>query len=299
MTKKHHSSIEGIYGEMPKRPEHLSVKTESCDPNFAAGKATLKKQALIIDLGNGEATLSFTTIVPNTEEPCPAIINLGFESNLPNRFLPAEEIIDRGYGIFHLSIEDISENNANFKSGIASDIARSRRKKSAPGKLTVYAWAMARTLESLINYKGIDKENIILCGHGIAAVSALIAANYERNVNFVIANDPFAPFSGLSKSQLASQMAHLFCPAYADDPTDDPIKHLLTGCKSRQVLIGSATEKPFFNSEYEKEITDVTNQISKSSLFYYTRSGGEYFSRDDWNKYLDYIDSKIENRGQK
>lgn len=70
MTKKHQSSIEDIYGEMPKRPEHLSVKTESCDPNFAAGKATLKKQALIIDLGDGEADLSFTTIVPNTEEPC-------------------------------------------------------------------------------------------------------------------------------------------------------------------------------------------------------------------------------------
>lgn len=60
-----------------------------------------------------------------------------------------------------------------------------------------------------------------------------------------------------------------------------------------------ATEKPFFNSEYEEEITDVTNQFSKSSLFYYARGGGEYLSRDDWNKYLYYIDSKIENRGKK
>lgn len=296
MTKKHQSSIEGIYGEMPKRPEHLSIKTESCDPNFAAGKATLKKQALIIDLGNGEATLSFTTIVPNTEEPCPAIINLGFESNLPNRFLPAEEIIDRGYGIFHLSIEDISENNANFKSGIASDIARSRRKKSAPGKLTVYAWAMARILESLINYKGIDKDNIILCGHGIAAVSALIAANYECKANFVIANDPFAAFGGLSKSQFASQMAHLFCPAYADEPIDDPIKELIANCKSKHILIGSATEKPFFDLDYESKITAAANQNSAGKLFYYARGGSEYFSRHDWNRYLDYIDSIAKNR---
>ncbi len=296
MTKKHQSAIESIYGEMPKRPEHLSIKTESCDPNFAAGKATFKKQALIIDLGEGEATLSFTAIVPNTEEPYPAIVNLGFESNVPNRFLPAEEIIDRGYGIFHLSIEDISENSGNFKSGIASAIARSRRKKSAPGKLTVYAWAMARTLESLINYKGIDKENIILCGHGICAVSALIAANYESNANFVIANDPFASFGGLSKSHLASQMAHLFCPAYADNPTDDPIKQLFTSCKSKHILIGSAMEKPFFDSEYEKGITDSANQNLQGKLFYYTRGGGEYFGRYDWNKYLDYIDSIIKKR---
>lgn len=296
MTKTDLFTIEKIYGEMPKRPEHLSVKTESCDPNFAAGNATLKKQSLIIDLGESEATLNFTAIVPNTEGLYPAIVNLGFESNVPNRYLPAEEIIDRGYGIFHLSIEDITENNANFKSGVASAIARSRRKKTAPGKLTVYAWALGRIVESLMTDEAIDKDHIILSGHGIAAVSALVAANYECKANFVIANDPFAAFGGLSKSQFASQMAHLFCPAYADEPIDDPIRELIANCKSKHILIGSATEKPFFDLDYESKITAAANQNSAGKLFYYARGGSEYFSRHDWNRYLDYIDSIAKNR---
>lgn len=290
MTKTHLLTIENIYGEMPARPEHLSVKTESCDPNFAAGKATIKQQMLIIDLGDQEISLGFTSIIPNNKSHCPVIINLGFESAVPNKFLPAEEIIDRGYGIFHLSINNISENNANFKSGIASTIARSRRKKNSPGKLSVYAFAIERVVEYLITLDEIDNQNIIISGHGLGAIVALIVTNYESKAKFVIANDLFSAFSGRAKAHLASQMAHLFCPAYADDPTDDPIKPLLDNCQSKHILIGSAMDKPFFNADYEKTIIDATNQNLAGKLFCYTRAGSEYFSRYDWNKYLDYID---------
>ena len=285
-------AVAKIYGDMPARPVHLSYKTEFSDPGFAVGKATLKKQNLILDLGESEITFPLFSVIPNDRDDCPAIVNLGFESCVPNKYLPAEEIIDRGYAIFHISIGDISDNSGNFKSGISSVIARSRRKKSSPGKAAVWAWAAARVVEHILGLNTVDNKNILLSGHGITAISALILAGCDENVGFVIANDPFAPFGGLSASAIATQMPHLFCPAYSDEPTDNFIKPLLLNCVDKKIMIRSAADKPFFNAGAERDIIADAGRYG-CEIYYQLRGGGEYFSREDWNNYLDYIDEKI------
>ena len=55
--------IEKIYGILPERPLHLDVKTVWEDSGFAAGKAIMKGQNLILDLGESEITLPFISVV--------------------------------------------------------------------------------------------------------------------------------------------------------------------------------------------------------------------------------------------
>ena len=66
-----------IYGEIPPRPIHLSCDTRYADGGFAAGKATISRHNLILDLGEKEITLPFVSAIPKTEKPCPVIIFLG------------------------------------------------------------------------------------------------------------------------------------------------------------------------------------------------------------------------------
>lgn len=305
-----------IYGEMPVRPVHLSYKTDLCDPTFAAGKATMKRQRLMLDLGECEAELCFTSVIPNGEASCPAIVNLGFEAALPNKFLPAEEIVERGYAIFHLSISQVSENDGNFKSGISYHISRHRRRKDAPGKATVWAWAMMRVIDHIFDLDSIDKKNIIVSGHGVGAISALICGGFDSRVGYVIANDPYAALGEQGNNSIAGEKVHLFCPAYADKPQSDPIAPIVKVCCGKKILLGSSLDRPFADPQREYDmLMDISERcyhgmgltglakgrekiaspkdFAGDEIYYHVRSGTEYFSRRDWNGYLDFIDTKI------
>ena len=101
-------ALSRLYGDIPKAPVHLSYTVEEIDPCFAAGKATRIQNKLLIDLGEKEIELPIVSIIPSKEEISPAIIFLSYDREIPNKFLPAEEIIDRGYAIFSLCMKYIS-----------------------------------------------------------------------------------------------------------------------------------------------------------------------------------------------
>lgn len=311
------STAEKIYGRLPERPVHLSCETESLDPNFAAGKATLYRAKLRMDLGDKEACIPFLYAIPKSDIPLPAIIYLSYEKEMPNKFLPAEEIIDRGYAIFSFCIDDVSDNSPNFKSGIARHISESRRKRLSPGKISLWAWVALRTAEYAGDLEAIDKGKIIFAGHGILARSALLASGNSEKCRYAIANcvseNPI-PFSRKwSKSGLTVRdFAYLYSPAFADEPDADELDALLDMTADKTLLLGFSEESECVPSyDYVKEIRERTAssshfatenkqneipaaplRIEKVDLSYHIRRGCDYFSREDWNIYLDFIDKK-------
>ena len=292
--------IEKIYGILPERPLHLDVKTVWEDSGFAAGKAIMKGQNLILDLGESEITLPFISVVPKGANNLPAIISLNYDSAVPNKYLPAEEIIDRGYAIYSLDIESISRMDVDFKSGISAKISRSRRKKTAAGKTSVWAWAAMRLAEQVYDLEATDKSALIIAGHGLLARSAMLAAGYNESVSFVIANGLSAYPAPFSKSNPKSGLTvcdftYLYSPAFAEDPSIDEIDALMEHCKDKTVLLGSSEEsEPLFCGlcPIKSNIPTAAVGIQKENISYHVRPGSEYLSREDWNIYLDFIDKK-------
>lgn len=272
-----------IYGEMPERPVHLSYKVKSTDEGFAAGKATWREVNIELDFGEREATLPITAVIPKTEAPCPAIVYIGNEDRVPNKFLPVEEIIDRGYAVINICTGVVSKNNADFKSGLCKYIAKGRRRKNAPGKIALWAWGAQRAVDYLSNLDGIDKKKIAVAGHGATAIAALLLAAEDGRIGYVIANDPFATFGQSS----GLDAPYLFCPAYAEESVGDGIRELLTLCADKRVMLGSARDRAFADGEGERRII---SESGISDYAYHSRAGGEYFSREDWNNYLDFFD---------
>lgn len=307
------NGIESIYGRLPERPEHLDIQTRKSDPSFAAGKATLSLQELIIDLGERKIILPFKSVIPKIEGKIPAIIFLNEENEIPNKYLPAEEIIDRGYAIFSLCIKDISKCDADFKSGISAYLSKSRRKKNSTGKIALWSWATLRLIEQVATLDWVDPECIILSAHGILSRPIIIAAALSDKVNYLIANSVCEnPMPYCRKSPESSltvcDYSYLYSPGFAEDPCLDELDLLYECCKEKVLLLGSA-EDSSYEREYElairlahgrdKNLSLENNiiptapyRIEEKDLSYHIRRGGEYFSREDWNVYLDFIDQK-------
>lgn len=181
-----------IYGEIPPRPMHLSYLTKSCNPRYAAGKARLSEIEIIMDFGEKEAVLPIKAIIPNKDAPCSAIVFLSREESVPSEFLPAEEIIDRGYAIINLCIDKVSGAGSSAKTGIEKYISSSRRKRNAAGRIALWAWAAMRAVDYLCDRDIVDKSSIIIAGHGISAECALLCGAFDERISCVIANEPFA-----------------------------------------------------------------------------------------------------------
>ena len=292
------SAIERIYGKIPKRPVHLSRKSESIDPSFAAGKATFSEDKLIIDLGEKEVFLPFISVIPKSTSPLPAIIYLDYENTIPNKFLPAEEIIDRGYAVFSACIKDIADNSPNFKSGISRQVGGSRRRRLSPGKIALWAWVAIRLAEYISDLDCIDKEKIIVAGHGILARAAMLAGGSCEEIKYIIANciteNPM-PFSRKcdKSGTTVRDFSYLYSPHFAEEPLEDELESLLSFAKSKTLLLGFAQDSDcILPVKGQKDILTAPCCIWEDDFSYHIRSGTEYFSREDWNIYLDFIDKK-------
>lgn len=172
-----------VFGKMPERPLHLSVRPISVNEEYHGGDALLKQLIMDLDFGEKSGALPLTTIIPKGSTPCPAVIEIRDTVDIyPDGWL------SKGYGVFSIYYGDISENNGNFKSGLSAYIAPTRRKKSSASKIAVWSWAAIRALEYAEVLSEIDKDNIGIFGKGIFALSAILAGESDSRFKFVSAD---------------------------------------------------------------------------------------------------------------
>ena len=84
------------YGFFPEKPLTVSGEVVSSEETMA-GKSILEKINLTINLREGEYTFPFWYCYPKRKKN-KTIILLNFRNCFPDKYLPAEEVIDDGYG---------------------------------------------------------------------------------------------------------------------------------------------------------------------------------------------------------
>ena len=236
-------------------------------------------------------------------------------------YLPAEEILDRGYAIFSICIKDLSDSSVDFKEGAFSGLFKSRRKKNSPGKIAIWAYGAEILCDYAASIPETDKSAIIVAGHGVTAKSALLSAAASDKISFVIANDSLSFISSAAIDNIEGRMAydhpHLFCPAFAEEPVKDEHFTLLSLCEGKNILVGCCTDdaRSNYRAEFkmlteskgytygldlpfitDEKIPTATYLVQGDDFSYHLRRGTSYLSREDWNIYLDYIDKKLRNQ---
>ena len=285
-----------IYGAIPERPTHLSDDFVSEDKHFAAGKAVLKRINLICDFEGRKKEIPLSVITPVGKEIQKFIVYLSYDSNIPSKYLPCEEIIDRGYALAILDRSVITNFDGNFKDGIGTHIKITRKRKDAPSKIALWAWGVMRVVDYLCDQSYVDKDRITVAAHSLLGKAALLACAFDERISIVIANDSMNMGFAVPPEQVAEEHPYLFCPRLIElvEKGEMPSDHglLLELCADRRILVGVSEDDPRSDTEGELEQLKLLADrgYCGDNFHYHSRRGSHYLSRDDWKIFLDVLD---------
>ena len=172
------------FGEIPRKPEHMFVNEKDAYDRFAAGKAVRKHLEFNFEMDDKKFSFPAISVIPKNKTKCPAFICIDFDGGEANKYMPSEEIVERGFALFSFKYKDVTSDDNDFKKGVAKYLVKSRRKNNAPGKIAIWAWAAMRVMDYVQTLADvIDLDNIAVIGIGPVGLMAVAAAAIRGAAN--------------------------------------------------------------------------------------------------------------------
>jgi len=313
-----------VYGYPPEKPLSMTFESETAPINYCAGKATLETVTLTVTLPQGKFTFPFKASVPTGEGPYPFFVFINFRPDVPDRYLPSEEIIDRGYAVLSLYYNDVAfDGEDGFEGGLAGMLPKEDR----CGKIGLWAWAASRVLDWALDDPRLDGEKAAVIGHSRLGKTALLAGALDERFAAVISNDSGCSGAAISRNKAGERIETITrvfpywfnesYPRYTDLEREMPFDQhfLLAAAAPRILLVGSAEQDLWAdpNSEYltccavshvwealgEKGFVHPDRLPVPGDTFhggkvgYHLRHGSHAICREDWNRYMDFLDKAL------
>ena len=318
------------YGYMPPKPDRLewTVKNNYIG-NFCAGKATAQYVELTAYLGEKSFKFPFMAVIPTSKGPHPFFIHINFRPNVPDRYMHSEEIVDNGFACLSFCYEDVTKDNDDFKSGLAGVLYENgERGAKDAGKIAMWAWAAQRVMDYAEKEDRLDKSCAIVCGHSRLGKTALLCGATDERFTFAHSNNSGCSGAAITREKLGERVADItkmfpywFCEdykKYVERESEMPFdQHYLIACIApRYAYVASALEDEWADpasellscvaasEAYERcgltgfacedRLPKAGDVYHDGSIGYHLRAGKHYFSREDWNKLIAFINKKME-----
>ena len=96
------------YGYFPEECDRITFEVVKEDNTFRAGKVNFKH--VKVTAYWGERTFSFPiyTSIPKKSGKHPFFVHINFRNNVPDMYLPIEEICDRGFAVISFCYQDVT-----------------------------------------------------------------------------------------------------------------------------------------------------------------------------------------------
>ena len=311
------------YGFSPEKPVSVRGVVASREETMA-GKSFLEKVELTVEMKNGEYTFPFWYCYPKKKKN-KTVVLLNFRDMFPDKYLPAEEVIDDGWAVADVCYNDVTSDDNDFTNGFAALFDRTSA--GAPGKIVLWAYAAMRIADYLETREETDMENLAVVGHSRLGKTAIVTAAFDERFRFCHSNcsgtcGAAAFFMRTNESEpisvISSVFPYWFCtdfPKYSDKETDLPFEQymLMSLVAPRMLSVGSAVEDLWANppAEFfsaakaseiwslygEKELRTVPSpslgKVYGDKVIYYVREGKHFLSRDDWRRILPTFDKNL------
>ena len=317
-----------VYGYLPDPPEKLTFEVMHSQKT-CAGKATLKNMVAHCLVKGKEFSFPFTAVIPTNSKKVPFFVHINFRSDVPDRYMPTEELIDNGFAVFSFCHREVTYDNEDMSDGIYGILyPDGKRGLHDAGKVAVWAWAAQRVMDYAQTLGDLlDLSKGVVCGHSRLGKTALLAAATDSRFWCAYSNDSGCTGAAVSRGKRGESVTVInnafplwFCEnykKYAHKEYAMPFdQHYLVGAIApRYVCIGSATEDIWADpvSEnlccaaaspvYEKmgkkgfvhngELAKAGESFFEGSIGYHLREGSHYFSRTDWLKLIEFLKSKM------
>ncbi len=314
-----------IYGFTPPAPERVRARIDpSCtDMHAFAGKAIFQRRLLSFDTPQGEFSFPATTIIPKTSGQHPLFICIAFRPDVPDRYLPIEELIDCGYAVATFCYQDVTSDD-NRETGLMLHYPPNT--SSGWGKIGMWAFAASRVLDHMLTLPDIDPKHIAVCGHSRLGKTALWCAAQDERFSLAISNDSGCSGAALSRGKHGETISDItrtdrfpywFCENYLqwrnreyEMPFDQHM--LLALIAPRSICVGSAAEDDWADPTSEflcccaasevyelyglpglqtpDRLPEADCSLQGGMIGYHLRTGTHFFSRTDWLRYIHYRD---------
>lgn len=313
--------LENVYGALPPKPDRICFETREYDPDFCAGKASRTRLEVVCTLGDKEFSFPFQAVLPTGGGKYPFFVHINFRQDNPDRYQPTEEIIDNGFAVLSFDYNDVTKDDGDFSHGLAGVLyPEGRRQPADPGKIAMWAWAAMRVMDYAVTRSDVlDLDCAIVCGHSRLGKTALLAAAVDTRFAFAYANESGCSGSAITRGKRGERVRNIctafpywFCDnyrQYMDRKEEMPFDqhYLVAAIAPRKVLIGSAVEDIWADPEAEQlcclaaspafpngfVCPDAMAQPGETffagDIGYHLRSGTHFFSREDWNKLIRFV----------
>ena len=309
-----------IYGYAPPAPAITVTKTNATKKYSAfAGKAETNELTISFETDKGNFSFPAVEVVPKTDKKVPVFVVVNFRPDIPDRYLPTEEIIDDGCAIVRIYYNDVAfDGEDHFAGGIASMYDRN---KYTWGKIRMWAWAASRVMDYLQTTDYADLSRIAVTGHSRLGKTSLVCAAYDDRFAMACANDSGCSGDAITRNKKGEHVVNItknfpfwFCDKYRDYVNNEDAmpfdQHFLVGAIApRRVSLGAAVEDEWADpdSQYlsacaaskawellgEKgfdhpdRLPRPEEYFEGGKLCYHLRNGAHFYSRTDWLVYLD------------
>ena len=255
------------------------------------------------------------------------------EDEAPLTGVPVEEIIDSGYALAQVCYTDMV-NDAHFgdySDGIAAHFGTTvDRTATEWGKIGMWAYGASRFLDYLLTRDDLDAEHTAVVGHSRLGKTALWAGAQDERFFLTISNNSGYGGAATTKGGHGERVRDFLRAGswdwfaenfkrFTDEKEDEkPYDQafLLALVAPRYLYVGSAKEDRGADPESEfltalhasgawtllgKKGLVVSDHMPRTDevlhegcVGYHVREGGHYFSREDWNNYIRFMDEKLE-----
>jgi len=306
------------YGFTPAAPASVRAEMISSERAFA-GKAIQSRIKLSFDTPNGEFSFPVNLVVPENKENVPAFVAICFRPEIPDKYLPAEEIIDRGFAFASFYYNDVTVDGPEMD-GIAAMYPVDPA--TGWGKIGMWAFSASRVLDYIETLPEIDPSRVAVIGHSRLGKTALWCAAQDERFSMAISNDSGCSGAAISRGKvgediqaITNRFPYWFCGNYKawvgrewDAPFDQHF--LLALVAPRALYVCSATEDEWAdpNSEYLCSIaaSEAWRLLRRPGLIgpdalpapdmpfhagsvaYHLRTGAHFLSRSDWGWHMEY-----------
>jgi len=304
------------YGYTPAAPGHVTGEILKSADAFA-NKATQQTVSVSFDTPGGRFAFPVTLVVPKAVKRAPVFVVIAFRPEVPDRYMPAEEIVDHGFAFATFCYEDVTADSHEFN-GLAALYPRDER--TGWGKIGMWAFAASRVLDYLETRGDIDATRACVTGHSRLGKTALWCGAQDERFSMIVSNCSGCSGAAITRDKagetveaIAARFPYWFCgnyQAWRGREHDMPFEQhmLLALAAPRRLYVCSAEEDEWADPESEflscvaaseawtalrvpglvaPDALPALNQpLMDGGVCYHVRAGSHFFSRTDWLNHM-------------
>ncbi len=302
------------YGHLPEKLVPI-IKTEEQGVDFA-GKAKWESVFFTFESNGKFHTVRTELILPKNKSKIPVFLYISFSPDVPNKYLPMEEIIDNGFGVMTFFYQNVTTDDGDYSNGLYGFFSKDTQRCEF-GKISLWAYMASICMDYLETRNEVDSSNVAVAGHSRLGKTAILTSALDNRFILTCSNNSGCCGAAISrgkidKNESIEDITRVFPWWFSEKflkyvKNEDALpfdQHLLMALIApRYLMVGAAVEDVWADNDgqllscrlasyawtlYGKDgfVDSGSDTSIDGEVGYHLREGTHFMSRYDWNVYM-------------